>query len=136
MIKVVLSWLNHVHHTWSIWTRSVSDANLKSDRSLCPIAKMFFGDKGNESDSSAEDADSAVIAYVVNGSSSETPVIRECPSQPSRLVAFIYAEQRRDGRGRRSELEYVRQLWRSQTNLRRMSHARSRRCLRLTHQIT
>ena len=84
---------------------------MKSDRSLCPITKMFFGDKGNESDSSAEDADSAVIAYVVNGSSSETPVIpRECPSQPSRLVVFIYAEQRRDGQGRRSELEYVRQL--------------------------
>jgi hypothetical protein len=56
---------------------------------------VFFGDKGNESDSSIEDVDNAIIEYVVNRSSSDTPVIVDNVKMmsklgKSRLVAFMH----------------------------------------------
>ena len=79
-------------------TRSGPPSKQGSDRSLAAPSsyrKVFFGDKGSESDSSTEDADNAVIKHVVNRSSSETPVVMDNakavskPGKP-RLVAFTH----------------------------------------------
>ena len=72
-------------------TRSVSDANLESLPAPSSYRQVFFGDKGNESDSSADDADSAVIAHVVNRSSSVIMPTKGVskPGKP-RLVAFTH----------------------------------------------
>ena len=76
----------------------MSNAKMESDRSLAapsPYRKMFLSDKDNDSDSSVEDADNAVITHVVTRSSSETPVIMSATKRGSkagkpRLVAFTH----------------------------------------------
>ena len=66
-----------------------SGANLELGVFQRPIAKCFFGDKGNESDSSA---DGAVIAHVVNSSSSSDDAHQE--SVQARQTALSHSPMR------------------------------------------
>ena len=79
-------------------TKLVPTSKLTSDRSLgvpSPYRNIFFGDKGNDSDSSIEDVDGAVIKHVFDRSSSQTPIVMDAvkggskPGKP-RLVAFTH----------------------------------------------